>query len=110
VNIPKEFRIKGKRWRVEYKWNLFDRGDDGNIKCDGLCDPEYRVIYIDRAIPRVEKWPVFLHELIHAILFEAHISGLDGPAGSMLEEVICESIATSFDDLFRIRWKRQKKK
>lgn len=109
MRIPKTFMIRGKRWKVEYKWNLMDRDnkDDENIKCDGLCDPDKRTIFLERSILRVDKWPIFLHELVHAILFEAHISGLDGPAGDFIEEVICDSIETTFDDLFKFRWKRQ---
>lgn len=109
MKIPKQFYLKGKKWTVGYKWNLTDKDDDGPaIKVDGLCDSEKRQIWIERSIPRVDKWPVFLHELVHAILFEAHISGLDGPAGDMLEEVICEAVAYGLDDLFNIRWKRQR--
>ena len=105
MRIPKEFYLKGKHWTVEYKWNL--RASDGE-KMDGLCIVTERVIQLDRAMPREEKWPVFLHELVHAIIFEAHISGLDGEAGEFIEEVICDAIAGDFDDLFNFRWKRRK--
>ena len=109
MKIPKSFRLKGKKWTVEYKWNLTDREDDGfKIKCDGLCVYQTRTIFIEHSMPRVDKWPVFLHELVHAILFEAHISGLDGPAGNMLEEVIADAVADGMNDLFSIRWKRQR--
>ncbi len=104
MRIPKEFRLKGHNWSVEYKWNLHD----GNEKMDGLCLMTRRVIQLDRGMSRDEKWPVFLHELVHAILFEAHVSGLDGPAGELLEEVICDAIAGDFSDLFNFRWKRRK--
>lgn len=106
MKIPKQFSLKGKTWTVEYKWNLTD-SDDGE-KMDGLCLMGRRVIQLERAMPREEKWPVFLHELTHAILFEAHISGLDGPSGSVIEEVICEAVANGLNDLFHIRWKRKK--
>lgn len=104
MRIPKKFKLKGKEWKVEYKWNLMDEGE----KMDGLCQMQERTILIERSMPRDEKWPVFLHELVHAILFEAHISGLDGPAGELLEEVICEAIANGMNDLFSIRWKRSR--
>lgn len=106
MRIPKKFKIKGKEWTVEYRWNLFDQG----VKCDGLCEAKDRTVIIDRSIPREEKWPVFLHEYCHAVIFEAHIAGLDGDAGELLEEIICEAFATSLDDCFNMRWKRTSKK
>lgn len=104
MKIPKTFKLKGKDWNVEYKWNLRDVEGD---KMDGLCLNGKRTIQIDRAMPREEKWTVFLHELVHAVVFEAHISGLDGPAGELLEEVLCDSIASDFDSLFNFKWKRK---
>ena len=109
MRIPKEFIIKGKLWSVEYKWNLTDKDPGGPPqRMDGLCVVSRRVIQLDRALPKEEKWPVFLHEYVHAVLFEAHISGLDGPAGDYIEEVICEALADAFVTSFHVRWKRKR--
>lgn len=99
--IPKEFYIKGKLWRVEYKWRLEENGIG---KCDGLCEFSERVIYLDRLLPKDQKPKVFLHEYTHAVLHEAHLhenGGLDG----ILEEVVCESIADALTENFNLRWK-----
>ena len=106
MNIPSTFYIKGKLWTVEYKWGL--RGDD-EVLLDGQCVTENRTIQIDRGIPKRDKWLVFLHEFIHAVLHESHVSGLDGSAGEFLEEIICESVANVLNDCFTIRWKRRSK-
>ena len=103
MRIPKEFVIKGKTWVVEYKWGLYE----GDVKLDGLCTYQGRIIQIERGLSKSDKWPVFLHEFVHAVLHESHISGLDGYAGEFLEEIICESLANVFNDCFTMRWKRR---
>lgn len=105
MRIPKSFYLKGHKWVVEYKWGL--RGDD-NAKLDGQCVRKDRIIQIERSLPREEKWPVFLHEFMHASLFELHVTDLDGGVDGFLEEVICEGLSRIMSDSFRIRWKRKR--
>jgi len=105
MRIPKVFYLKGKKWCVEYKWGL--RGCDDE-KLDGQCIREDRIIQIERGLSKEEKWPVFLHEFIHASLFELHVTDLDGGVDGLLEEVICEGIGHILNDTFRFRWKRKK--
>lgn len=102
MKLKKEFYIKGKLWRIEYKWNL----RMGDMRVDGMCEPSERIIYIDRILSKEEKWATFLHELGHAIVHEAHLNehgGLDGFA----EEVVVESYAQALGELFTFRWKRK---
>lgn len=101
MKIPKEFYIKGKLWRVEYKWRLHD---PEHGLCNGLCDFDARTIYIDRLIPKEDKAGVFLHEYIHAVLHEAHLHESGGIAG-IIEEVVCASISEAFTSNFNLKWK-----
>ena len=104
MKIPKEFYLKGKLWRVEYKWGL----RDGDEMLDGLCTFDPRVIYLRRELSREDKWLTFLHELVHAILFECYISRNDGGIDGIVEEVVCDSISECFTELFEFRPKRKK--
>lgn len=54
-----------------------------------------------------EKEEVFLHELIHAALFEAHLHDGSGLGGET-EEIVCDAVSDLFTSLFTLRWKRQK--
>lgn len=103
MKIPKEFLIKGKTWKVEYKWRLHD---DNHGACNGLTDPATRTIYLDKMLPKVEKPGVFLHELNHAILHEAHLHESGGVDG-FVEEAIVSSIADVYMSLFDLKWKRK---
>lgn len=102
MKIPKEVMVAGHPWHIEYKWRLHDPkiGD-----CNGLCDFKSKTILIDRLLPKDDKWEVFLHELTHAILHEAHLHE-DGGVDGFAEEVICSSIANVFNQLFDFRWKK----
>lgn len=85
---------------MEYKWGLTEGGEIIN----GLCDFGQRTIYIRRELLKDEKPQVFLHELIHAALFECHL--YDGGLDPKIEEIICEGIADVFTTLFTMRFKR----
>lgn len=104
MKIPKTIKIKGKPWSIEYKWRLHD---ETHGLCDGLCDPSTRTIFLDRLLPKEDKPTVFLHELIHAILHEAHLHEAGGVDG-FVEEAICSSVADCFMDLFELKLKRSK--
>lgn len=103
MKIPSEISVKGKLWHISYKWGLQDQGEI----VDGLCEVSIRQIYIRRELKREEKWPIFLHELVHAILFEAHLSE-DGGISGFPEEVVCSAVADVFSTLFNMRLKRRK--
>lgn len=96
--------IKGHLWKVEYKWRLHDPTIGA---CNGLCDFPTKTILIDRLLAKEEKWQVFLHELTHAILHEAHLHE-DGGVDGFAEEVICSSVADVFNQLFLFRWRPKK--
>jgi len=102
MNLKKTFPVKGKLWTLEYKWRLTD--DDGN-PVDGLCDPANRIIYIDRLLPKEQKFSTFIHELFHATFHEAHL-GEDGGIDGFAEEVVCSSATDTVLTLFNLRWKR----
>lgn len=104
MKIKKEFEIKGKQWRVEYKWSL--KAEDGE-RVKGLCDFGNRTIYLDRLLSPEDKFEILQHELVHAALYEAHLnhtSGLD----PQTEEIVCDAVVDMFNQLFTFRWKRAK--
>lgn len=103
MKIRKHFSIKGKEWSLEYKWSL--KAPDGD-KVRGLCDFTTRTIYLDRLMPQDEKEEVFIHELIHAALFEAHLNEGSGLGGET-EEIVCDAVSDLLTTLFTLRWKRQ---
>lgn len=104
MRIRKEFEIKGKPWRVEYKWGLRENGE----LLEGLCDFENRTIFLRREISKADKWAAFLHELIHATLRESHVTGgSDGAIDEVNEGIICEALPDVLNSLFNFRWKRQ---
>ena len=108
MNIPKQFLIKGKLWKVEYKWGLHDHEVCAGF-CDGLCDFDLKTIFIRREVPVEQKFGIFMHELIHATLHECHLhenGGVDG----ILEEVLCEGITDVITSLFTLRFKRVRSK
>ncbi len=105
MRIPNKFTHKGKLWTVLYEADL--KHDDGT-ECDGLCDLDERIIYLDAALTGRKKKQTFLHELFHVLIFEAHINaGVRFSEG--LEEVLCDAFAdlitTSFSS---IKWKKRK--
>lgn len=104
MRYPKTFKVKGKTWRLEYKWRLTD---DNGVACDGLCVPKDRVIYLDRLIPKENKFKIFLHELNHAVLHESHLGEMGGVDG-FTEEVICASLADHYDSMFKLNFKSAK--
>jgi hypothetical protein len=99
LKIPKEIKIKGKTWKIEYKWNL----NHGGEVLDGECDPNTRTIYIRRELTKEEKPAIFLHEFLHAVFYEAHLSYNDGWVDTLIEEVMCDSIQSALLDGFTLR-------
>lgn len=102
MKIPKNIKIYGKNWAIDYKWNLKD--DEGN-NLEGLCCFEKRLITIDRLLTKEKKFSVFLHELFHAILFELKIKQTS--LSSDVEEIIVEGFADFLTSNFDIRSKKK---
>jgi len=105
MRIPKRFNLKGKAWQVVVETDL--KHDDGT-ECDGLCDVEGRVIYLDARLRGRKKKFIFLHELTHALIHEAHINpGVRFSEG--VEEVLCDAFADLITSSFtNIKWKKRK--
>lgn len=102
MKLPKEFMLKGKRWKLIYKWGLSAR--TGN---DGLCVFSDRSIILDRSLTGEYKIDVFLHELTHALLFEAHINPGTGVTPEV-EEIICDAVSDAFMSIFDLKFKRKR--
>ena len=100
MRLPKHINVLGKKWKVSYKWNLTDEG----IKCLGLCCHESRTIFIDRTSTKAERPQIFLHELLHAILFEAKLTDADS-FSTEVEEIMVELVSTYLLDKFTMRLK-----
>jgi hypothetical protein len=103
MRIPKEFKLKGKKWKVKLSPDLVTKED-----CVGECDFDTRTITLDSSLKGRKKKSVFLHELFHVLVHEAHINpGVRFSEG--VEEVLCDSFAdllvSSFTDL---KWKKTK--
>lgn len=96
--LPKSVTIAGKIWNVTVQ-DL--DGLTGKDEIMGLTvyDPvtQKREIIIDKSLEKDEqKMRVFLHELVHAVIFESKL-----PPDSICktaEEVLCEQIAQLFFD------------
>jgi Zn-dependent peptidase ImmA (M78 family) len=101
MRIPRKFTLKGKMWRVRYKAALQFEG----VACDGLCNYSNRTITINQDLSKKERQDTFLHELFHAIIFEAHINrGTKFTEG--LEEILCDAFADALTTLFNVRWRK----
>lgn len=101
MRIPTKFELKGKVWKVRYKPRLNFEG----VPCDGLCSFDTRTITINKDLSKADRINTFLHELFHAIIFEAHINrGTRFTEG--LEEVLCDAFADALTTLFSVSWKK----
>lgn len=90
MKIPNSVIIKGKKWKVRLTKDL--RDEDGEI-VNGLTDTETRLIQVNSELKGQFLQFIFFHELTHAILKESHLSGNDGGLETIVEEVICDSVA-----------------
>lgn len=101
MNIKKTYMIKGKPWKIEYKWGLKSDGE----MVDGLCEYDTRTIWLRREISRYDKIIAFLHEWGHAICHEAHL-GEDGGVGGFAEEVVVAAYADAIYTTWELRHKK----
>lgn len=103
MRIPKQFKLKGKLWKVAYKDNLKEDGEE----LDGLCVFSTRTIWLDSSLRGKKKKSVFLHELFHVVIHEAHINpGVRFSEG--IEEVFCDAFSDVMVSLFNLKWKKQR--
>jgi len=100
MRIPKQIDVLGKKWKVSYRWRLLD----GDIKCDGLCCHTSRTIFIDRSTAKADRPQIFLHELLHAVLFEAKLTDAES-FSCEIEEILVEVVSSYLLDTFAIRLK-----
>lgn len=102
MKIPRKFSIKGNLWQVKMKKKCSING------AFGVTIPEKQLIEIKTGLTKDHRTKVFLHELCHAWLHEAHVtklehlnSGLD----EIIEEIICDNFADILTELFEINFK-----
>lgn len=101
MKIPRSFYLKGKRWKVIRPRTI---KEDGEV-CDGLCSWHTRTIRISSDLSKREAFDVFLHELFHAVVFEAHVNrGAKFSEG--LEDVMCDAFVDVMKSLFKVQLRK----
>jgi Zn-dependent peptidase ImmA (M78 family) len=104
MRYPKRFMHKGKLWKVMFEEDL--KHEDGT-ECNGLCDTDDRIITLDASLKGDKKKRIFLHELFHVVIHEAHINpGV--PFSEGIEEVLCDAFADLLSTSFNLKWKKTK--
>lgn len=98
MKIPKRRNVFGTVYKTAYKWRLQD--DSGHL-CEGLCDLDEKIIYLDRSVPETKRAQVYLHEELHAVIFELglHLTSLSSDA----EEVLVQGIARHILETYSLR-------
>jgi Zn-dependent peptidase ImmA (M78 family) len=103
MTLPRQFLLKGKKWRVSLR-KVVDRDDDA---CNGLCAYDERKILIRKGMSEAETLSTFLHELVHATLHEAHLAPNSGVSVET-EEIICDAVADMMTNCFHMKWRRRR--
>jgi hypothetical protein len=101
MKLPKEQLVKDKLWQIAYRWRLTLRGKP----VDGLCEYKTRTIWIDRSLDEQAKSAAFLHEFLHALLWE-HDLGHNASKNAIsleLEEQIVSAIETELLASYKLR-------
>ena len=98
IKIPKKVVIKGRVWKVRRLKKVVH--EDGDV-CRGLSDFDSRTITIQKGMEPKEELFIFLHEMIHAALAEAHLNENSGLPPT-IEEIVCDSIADMLVECFKI--------
>lgn len=101
MKVPQQVPVKGTIYEIQYKWNLNDEG----VPCLGLCDPEEKIIYIDKSLSKEDKWKTFLHELKHALIEEYNLAKSEG-IDALAEELICYMFSEWVSEMWDVRWKK----
>ena len=99
MKIPNSIIIEGYKWTIKRKWKL---EIDGN-SCLGLCSPESRTIFLVHGLEKDEAFEVFMHEYLHAILYE---KGFYLTARTLdAEELLVNGLAKELLRTFRLKFK-----
>ena len=98
MKLLKQTTIKGKVWTIQKVKKLVD--DDG-LPCCGLTLWPDRKILIDSSLRGVELQQTFLHEYIHACIFELHIVQISED----VEDILSDGLASILVDNFRLTWR-----
>ncbi len=102
TKIPRSFLLKGKRWKVLRPRSIKQDG----APCDGLCIWHTRTIQVCSDLPPIEARQVFLHELVHAVIYEAHINrGARFSEG--LEDVMCDAFVDVVTSLLKVQLNKE---
>lgn len=101
MKLPKKFKLKGKTWRIRFVDSIKDSGMD----CLGICHCDRRLIEIVKGLPPKKLKATFLHELFHAVIFEAHIN-YGTKFGAGIEEVLCDAFEDALSTCFVLKFKR----
>ncbi len=101
MKIPKSIPILSKKWQIKYKWGL---RDDNGHPCDGLCDREKKIIWLDHSLKGDKKDRAFYHELMHGLLDELKISGT--LLNEDTEEMLVLNLKEFTFDKFNLRLKK----
>lgn len=64
--------------------------------CYGLCDKEKCTIYIEKNMPKDKQFKIFIHECLHAIMYEY---GIDFPVSG--EENLVEMLTTGVTEVIQ---------
>lgn len=101
MRLPKRIGIKGNEWQLAYKWRLTLAGK----QADGVCDYSTRTIWIDRSLSPELKFAAFIHEFIHAVLWEYDLghNASKKRITTQLEEEIVSAIETELLACFKLR-------
>ena len=95
--IPKKVRV------LNYEYKICERSDlNSSLECDGLCDPNARVIYLQKNLPKEMKTRVLMHELMHALQFEA---GFCDILNHQTQEIFAETVAGFLCQILKVNFK-----
>lgn len=98
----RSFKINGNKWKI--KMAKLDADIDGET------DQTQRTVTLSTALAEKDYTRVFVHEFMHAMLFELHLSGPTGVLNEDIEEIICEGVTNILLSNFDIQWKSHGKR
>lgn len=104
MKLPKKVLIEGIEWMIVRKWRIVSEGTE----CDGLCVHDKHEIWVLHGLEEAEAFRIFIHEYLHAILYEKgiYLTGLSDEA----EEMIVHGISKELCQSFNLKMKTQREK
>ncbi len=100
MKVPREFLLKGKLWTTRYTRGMSSDGNTNQIT---------RTIDLRWELSKEEKLETFIHEFVHASLFELHLSGPSDALPEKTEEIICTGLADIICSTFELKLKKEAK-